>query len=78
MKEKSVIMIYLLVKLNVSCFSHVRLFVTLWTVASQTPLSMRTLQARIVEWVAMSSFRGTSRPKFWTRVSCIAGRFFTS
>ena len=40
MKEKSVIMIYLLVKLNVSCFSHVRLFVTLWTVASQTPLSL--------------------------------------
>ena len=31
------------------------------------------LQARILEWVAMSSSRGS----FPTRVSCIAGRFFT-
>ena len=26
---------------RLSCFSHVRLFVTLWTVACQAPLSMR-------------------------------------
>ena len=37
-----------------SCFSHVWLFVTLWTVACQHPLSMG-LQARILEWVAMPS-----------------------
>ena len=36
------------------------------------------LQARILEWVAISSFRGSSQPKDWTRISCTAGRFFTS
>ena len=46
------------------------LFVTLWTVALQAPLSLRILQARILEWVAMSSSRGSSRPKDRTQVSC--------
>ena len=32
--------------------SRVRLFATPWTVACQAPLSMRILQARILEWVA--------------------------
>ena len=37
------------------------------------------LQARILlEWVAISFSRGSSWPRNWTRVSCIAGRFFTS
>ena len=35
------------------------------------------LQARILEWVAISSSRGSSQPWDWTSVSCIAGRFFT-
>ena len=35
-------------------FSRVRLFVTLWTVARQAPLSMGILQARILVWVAVS------------------------
>ena len=35
------------------------------------------LQARILEWVAMPSFRGPSQPRGQTWVSCIAGRFFT-
>ena len=34
------------------------------------------LQARILEWVAMPSFRGSSWPRDWTQVSCIAGGFF--
>ena len=34
-------------------------------------------QARILEWVAISSSRGSSRPRNRTRVSCIVGRFFT-
>ena len=34
------------------------------------------LQARILEWVAISSSR-SSWPRDQTRVSCIAGRFFT-
>ena len=36
------------------------------------------LQARIVEWVAFPFSRGSSQPRDWTQVSCIAGRFFTS
>ena len=34
------------------------------------------LQARILEWVAMSSFRGSAQPKDGRKVSLIAGRFF--
>ena len=34
------------------------------------------LQARILEWVATSFFRGSSRPRDWTQVSHIAGRHF--
>ena len=39
----------------------------------------RFSQARIVEWVAISSSRGSSWPRDWTHVSCIscvASRFF--
>ena len=35
-------------------------------------------QARILEWVAISFCRGSSWPRDWTQVSCIAGRLFTS
>ena len=35
------------------------------------------LQARILEWVAISFSRGSSRPRDPTWVSHIAGRFFT-
>ena len=35
------------------------------------------LQARILERVAISFSRGCSRPKGWTQVFIIAGRFFT-
>ena len=34
-------------------------------------------QARVLEWVAISFSRGSSWPRDWTRVSCIAGRCFT-
>ena len=34
-------------------------------------------QARVLEWVAISFSRGSSRPRDWTWVSCIAGRCFT-
>ena len=33
---------------------------------------------RILAWVACPFSRGSSRPRNWTRVYCIAGRFFTS
>ena len=33
---------------------------------------------RILEWVAYLFSRGSSRPRDWTGVSCIAGGFFTN
>ena len=33
---------------------------------------------RLLEWVAYPFSRGSSRARNWTRVSCIAGRFFTN
>ena len=35
------------------------------------------LQARILEWVVMPSFKGSSQPRNCTCISCIASRFFT-
>ena len=35
------------------------------------------LQERILEWVAISFSRGSSRPRDGTWASCIAGRFFS-
>ena len=43
-----------------SHFSHAQLFVILWTVARQAPLSTGVFQARILEWFAMLSSRGSS------------------
>ena len=43
--------------------SHVHFFVTPWTVARQAPLSVGMPQARILEWVAVSFSRGSSRPR---------------
>ena len=52
-------------------FSHVQLFVTLWTLAHQTALSIiQYYPARILEWVAISSSRGSSRPTHQTHISC--------
>ena len=34
------------------------------------------LQARMLEWVAISFSRGSFLPRDWIQVSCIAGRFF--
>ena len=42
--------------------SCVKLFATPWTVARQAPLSMGILQARILEWFAISSSRGSFQP----------------
>ena len=48
-------------------FSHVHLFATLWAVAHQAPLSMG-----ILEWVAMPSSRGSSRPRDGTHISYVS------
>ena len=51
--------------------SHVRLFVTPWTVHG-------ILQAKILEWAAFPCSRGFSQPRDRTQVSCIADGCFTS
>ena len=57
--------------------SHVWLFVTPWTIVHQAPLSIRILQAKILEWLAMPSSRGSSQPRDRIQVSWVSGRFFT-
>ena len=50
---------------------------TLWDCMDCSPPGSSVhgiLQARVMEWVAISFSRGSS----WTQVSCIAGRFFTN
>ena len=55
--------------------THVLLFSTPWTPFHTVH---GILQARILEWVAIPFSRGSSQPRDWTQVSCLAGRFFTS
>ena len=62
---------------RVSCSVVGHSFVTPWTVAQPGSSVHGILQARILEWVAISSSRGSSQPRGWTLVSHIAGRFFT-
>ena len=53
--------------------SHVGLFATPRTIAHQAP------PARVLEWVAIFSSRGSSQPSDWTRVSlALAISFFTT
>ena len=56
-----------------SCFSRVRLFVTLWIIACQAPLSMGlSRQEWILGWVAMPYSRGISQPRDQTWASCVS------
>ena len=50
---------------------------SLWTVVSPGYSVRGILQARILKWVAIPFFRGSSWPRDQTQVSCVAGRFFT-
>ena len=50
---------------------------TPWTVAQQAPLSVG-FPRQEYEWVAMSFLKGSSQPRDWTCIFCIADRFFTT
>ena len=65
------------IKKSVKWKSHSRvwLFVTPWTVALSSVLGI--LQARTLEWIAISFSRRSSWPRNRTQVSHIAGRLFT-
>ena len=54
-----------------SHFSAVWLLTTLGTVTCQAPLIHGILQARILEWVAVSCSRGSSQPRDGTRISYV-------
>ena len=64
-----------LLKLKCLSLSHVWLFATPWSPPGSSV--HRIFQARILEWVTFPFSRGSSWPRDQTRVSCIAGRFFT-
>ena len=69
--------------LGVPCcnFSGAQLFGTPWAVTHQAPLSMGILQARILEWAAISSSGDHPDLEMEPNVSCgscIAGRFLTA
>ena len=54
---------------------------TLWMAAHQAPLSLGILQAKILEWVAMLSSRGSSHPGIKPASlasAALAGGFFTA
>ena len=64
-----------------NCFSRVQFFCDAMDCSPQAPLSLGILQAQILEFVAMPSSRGSSRPRDRMRMSSgsyIAGRFFTA
>ena len=62
-------------KVKVKSLSHVQLFETAWTVAHQAPPPC-LLQARILEWVAISFSRESSKLRDRAQVSRFAGRHF--
>ena len=51
-----------------SCFSHIQLFSTLWTITSQAPLS-KGFSRQGYKCIAMPSSRGSSQPRDQTRIS---------
>ena len=51
-------------------FSHVQLFANPWTVAHQVPLSVEFSRQEILQWVAISYSRGSSRSRDQTHIPC--------
>ena len=65
-----------LCKVKYSLLSHFQLFVTPWTVSLPGSFVHRIFQASILERVAISFSRGSSRPRDQTCVSCIGRQIF--
>ena len=78
---------------KITNFFRLQIFINLWTCLGAQlcptlcePMDCsppgssvhRIFQARKLDWVAISSSRGSSWPKDWTSVSCITGGFFTN
>ena len=75
---------YCLCELFLSCCIFVELLSRIWLFCNPMDCSPPgssvhgISQARILEWAAVSLSRGSSWPRDWTRVSCLANRFFTT
>ena len=63
-------------KVKVKSFSRVWLFATPMDSSLPGSAVHGIFQARILEWAAISFCRGSSQPRDWTQVSCIADRHF--
>ena len=61
-----------------SCFSCARLFLTLWTVAHQAPLSMGFSRQEYWSGLPCLVPGESSQPRDQTHISCTAGGFFTA
>ena len=65
----------------VCCCCYIQSCLTLWDPIDYSPpgCSVHWIsQARILEWVAISFSRGSSRPRDRAHISCLAGRSFTT
>ena len=67
---------YWLACVQAQSLSCVWLFAILWIVACQAPLSMGIFQARILEWVAISSSGDLPHPEIVPTSPALTGRFF--
>ena len=66
-----------IVVLSVLSHTVMSFLATPCTVAHEAPHPLGFFQARILEWIAMPSSRGSSQPRDRTQASHIAGGFFT-
>ena len=71
------VFVYMSMHVYVWSLNHVRLFCNPKECGPPGSSVHGISQARIMEWVAISLSRGSSRLKDWIHVSCITGRFFT-
>jgi len=62
----------------VKSLSRVRIFCTPMDCSLPGSSVHGISQARTLEWVAISFSRGSSHPRDWICVSCLAGGFFTT
>ena len=67
---------YMCLMCVLSCFSNVRFFVTLWTVALQSPLSMGFSRQEYRSGLPFPSPWDLPDPGIEPQISCIAGGFF--
>ena len=71
-RAKWYLSLFLWVTVHAQSLSHVPLFVTPWTVAPPGSSVHGIAQARILEWGAISYYRGSSPPRDGIYISCVS------